>query len=576
MENQRWSRIVPAALVMYTLAYIDRTNIALALPALSAELHMDLAQAGAAAGVFCWGYVALQIPAAYLASRWSARRTIAILLASCSLVSISTGFVHTYREFWTMRLLLGVTEGGLWPATLVLLAHWFPRHERARAHALWMLCLPASLVISSPLSGWILGNWGWRALLVGEGALPLAWLAVWLSSTADHPREARWISADERAYLATTLAREAATLSKPAQGGSWRALVRPRVALMAAVAFLLYAGLYGLMFWLPTALRSVLGRSGPVSNLTIGVANAVPYVAAAIVMLLVSRHSDRRGERRGHVAMVLLCGGGFLVAATALGSARPALGLACLLLAAASPVAALAPLYAIPSETLPPALAGTAMGLVCALGNLGGYYGPALVGQFARSTGRLSPGFTVLGLGLLGGAALAAFLPASGRSLGVLQRTFVFVCSGNTGRSPIAQAICNAEIARRLRVPLELLGEARIQAVSAGLSARPGSPLTPEAAQALSAIGVAGFDHRSRQLTPEMAIEAEGIFCMTEKQRHAAVALFPQAAAKIHCLSSEGDLDDPTGGGPEVFLELARRIQGLVRERLDQLNVAAI
>ncbi len=409
---------------MYMLAYIDRTNIALALPSLSAELHMDPAQAGAAAGIFCWGYVALQIPSAYLASRWSARRSIGILLALCSLVSTSTAFVHSYREFWTMRLLLGVTEGGLWPATLVLLANWFPRNERARANALWMLCIPASLALSSPLSGWILGRWGWRTLLIAEGVLPLAWLAVWLWRTADRPREALWISTAERRYLESTLASEAAPLANPAQDILWRTLGRPQVLLIAAVAFLLYAGLYGFMFWLPTALHSALGPNGSLPGLKLGLVNAVPYLAAAALMLLISRRSDRRGERRGHVAVVMLWGGVCLLAATSFGNMRPALGLVCLLLAAAGPLAALAPLYAIPTETLPPATAGTAMGLVCALGNLGGYYGPAFVGELARSTGRLSPGFDVLGLGLLGGAALAVLLPQRRRSLAVLQADF--------------------------------------------------------------------------------------------------------------------------------------------------------
>jgi molybdate transport system ATP-binding protein len=163
-----------------------------------------------------------------------------------------------------------------------------------------------------------------------------------------------------------------------------------------------------------------------------------------------------------------------------------------------------------------------------------------------------------------------------GPRLGMLQRLFVFVCSGNTSRSPIAQAVCNAEIARRLKVPLRLLGEMGVEAASAGLSAEPGAPMAPQAQHALRALGVPAFEHTSRNLTVEMVEKAEAIFCMTEKQRRAAVERFPQAAAKTHCLCPDGDLDDPKGSGPEVFLELARRIQTLVRQRLNDLGMAEV
>ena len=166
---QRWRHIIPVAFVMYTIAFVDRTNISLALPAMSRDLHMDATQAGNAAGIFFWGYMALQIPGGYLAEHWSAKRFISILLVLWGVAAIVCGLVRNWEEFWMMRLVLGVAEGGVWPATLVLLAHWFPRPERARANAYWMLCLPAAVVISSPVSGWILGRWGWRVMLISEG-----------------------------------------------------------------------------------------------------------------------------------------------------------------------------------------------------------------------------------------------------------------------------------------------------------------------------------------------------------------------------------------------------------------------
>lgn len=154
-----------------------------------------------------------------------------------------------------------------------------------------------------------------------------------------------------------------------------------------------------------------------------------------------------------------------------------------------------------------------------------------------------------------------------------LERVFVFVCSGNTSRSPMAQAICNAEIANRLGVTPESLDRLGIKAVSAGLKARPGESLTAEAEQALAAIGMPGVAHRSGNLTHRLARQAEIIFCMTEEQRQDLIRTFPEAAEKVHCLQPLGNIDDPAGKGPAAFLELAALMQQLVGDRLSGLGI---
>ena len=152
-----------------------------------------------------------------------------------------------------------------------------------------------------------------------------------------------------------------------------------------------------------------------------------------------------------------------------------------------------------------------------------------------------------------------------------LQRLFVFVCRGNTSRSPMAQAICNAEIARRLKVPLEALGVGGVKTVSAGLSAEPGAPMTTGAKRALGQLGVPTFEHRAQNLTTELAAKAETIFCMTKQQQQMAIKRFPWAAAKVCCLQPDADLEEPSGVDPEAFLSLARTIQCLVRQRMSFL-----
>jgi MFS family permease len=399
---------------MYTIAFVDRTNVSLALPAMSRDLHMDPTQAGDAVGVFFWGYMLLQIPGGHLAQRWSAKRFVSILLLLWGASSMGCGLVHTGRQFWLMRLVLGVAEGGVWPATLVLLSHWFPRGERARANAYWMLCLPVSLVVSSPLSGWILGRWNWRVLLISEGALPFLWLVIWWWMIDDHPPQARWISAQERDELVNVLRRESSELEPVRSVTYLRALLHPQVLAMVAIYFLLNCGNYGYLFWLPSALES----AKKMSHLLVGILFSVPFVVTAIGMVLFSRHSDRKRERKGHVACALAWGGLLLLASVLSSRPAPVLSFLLISLVGAGSYGALGPFWAIPTETLPRSVAGSAMGLVNALGNLGGYFGPLVVGYLNQRTGNFLYAFGLLSVGFLAGAGLSFLLrrPAAGRA----------------------------------------------------------------------------------------------------------------------------------------------------------------
>src|SRR5947209_3239435 len=405
MTEQRWLRILSVSFVMYTIAYIDRTNVSMALPAMSAELHMDPRQAGDAVGLFFWGYLLLQMPAAYLAQHWSAKRTVAILLVAWGLCSIATGLVHTLTQFRLMRLVLGLAEGGVWPAVLVLVAHWFPRAERARANAYWMLCLPLSVVISSPLSGWLMARWNWRMLLIVEGALPFLWLLIWLLTIDDHPSTAKWISPQERAYLQTTLLQEAAESKTADRGGYVAALLSPQVLILTVIYFLRNFGSYGSLFWLPTALV----RARKLSDLTLGNVVAIPYILAGILMVVTAKSSDRTGERRAHMSVTFIVSGGSFLAALAV-QQFPLLSFSLLSFAVAAVYAPLGPFWAVPTEILPRKVVATAMGLINAIGNLGGYFGPVVVGYFLKRSGGFVYGFGVLGVALIVSAALCFML----------------------------------------------------------------------------------------------------------------------------------------------------------------------
>jgi MFS family permease len=405
----RWIRIIPVALIMYTIAFIDRTNISLALPRISRDLHLDPQQAGTVAGIFFWGYLALQIPGGHLAKHWSAKKFIAVLLVAWAIFAVGCGLARTYHELLWLRLFLGVAESGVYPATLILLSHWFSRSERARANALWMLCLPGAVIVSSPVSGWILDHWSWRAMLVAEGSLPFLWLAVWLAFIQDHPREAPWLPEAERDPLIETLRQESSELEGSERVPYLRALLRPQVFLLAAVYFCFVSGQMGLLFWLPSA----MGTFRRLSSLSTGILYTVPFIVGAASLLIISRHSDKLHERRFHAAGAMLFGGVCILLAVATIPHSLLLAFAFIALSGVGAYGPMGAFWAIPTETLPPRIVGSAMGFVNAIGNLGAYFAPLIVGYLNKRTGTFLAGFTYLGVITLVAAGFASLLRAA-------------------------------------------------------------------------------------------------------------------------------------------------------------------
>ena len=409
MREQRWLRIIPVALVMYTISYVDRTNISLALdPTISSmmkDLLMDDRMKGEAAGIFFFGYVLLQIPGGYWATRWSSRKIISLFLISWGICAIGCGLARSFRQFEVMRFLLGVAESGVFPATLVLLANWVPRGERARANACWNLCQPLAVAASAPFTGWLLGAYGWQKMLILEAMLPFLWLPLWWFCIGDHPRQAKWISTEERDYLEATLQREASELEPTRPVSLWGRFFERTVWVLIAMYFLQNCAAYGCMTFFTSSLK---GRG--FTGLQYGILFGIPYALTALIMVLNSWHSDSTRERRGHVALVYLLSGVSLVLSVGL-QGHFWLSYALMCLAIPGPFAALGPFWAIPSETLPRGAVGLVIGLVNAFGNLGGFAGPYIAGWLKHEYQSLPVAFNALGVGLILGAGLAFLLP---------------------------------------------------------------------------------------------------------------------------------------------------------------------
>jgi MFS family permease len=407
--RSRWTRILGVAFVMYVLSYIDRTNIAMAIPAMRQDLGLSATAIGFATSTFFWGYIILQIPAGRLAGVWSAKRVIFGLLVLWSAVSLSTALVHTQTELIANRFALGIAEGGVLTCTLVLIRAWFTRAERARANTLFLLSLAVAPLIANPISGLILQYSSWRLMFVVEALPSLGWGLVWLWAVADSPRHVTWLPEAERIALLATLEAESHQ-AKPI-GGHWiRTLLHPAVLLLALYNFLALMAEWGVTFWMPSALKDTGLSIG-----TVGLLAALPYAAGVLMMILMSISSDRHQERKWHMIAATAFSGIFLLSAQ-LAGAHTAFGIILFLtLAIGSFLGRFGPFWTLPTEVLPPAVAGVGIGLINGAGNLGGTVGPYFFGYVRGVTGSFALAMIAGGISLILASLVALPIRAAHR-----------------------------------------------------------------------------------------------------------------------------------------------------------------
>lgn len=404
IPRQRWSHVIPIAFIMYTIAFMDRINVGMALPSMAKDLHFSPTIGGTVFGIFFIGYLVLQIPGGHLAEKWSAKKFILTLLIIWGVFAIITGFVQNVTELLIARFFLGVAEGGVWPATLIFLSHWFPRDERARANNLWMLCLPVAAVVVSPLSGYILHVSNWHWLFILEGLPPWLWAILWAIYIKDVPSQARWISPEERQYIETTVSAERLQRDRPDLGTMRKALTSKEVWLLAVVYFFSVIPGYGIASFLPSLLKK-----GGFSTQTAGFITALPFVIAIIGLVVNGWLSDRSLVRRKFVIIPMLILGVGVVVSAFLESAV-GISLVLLILAGYGLYAYLGPFWALVAQLLPPETAGGGMGLINAIGNLGGFFGPFIVGALDTATGSFLTGFLFLGVSAIAVAILISFV----------------------------------------------------------------------------------------------------------------------------------------------------------------------
>ncbi|HYZ15768.1 MAG TPA: MFS transporter [Candidatus Acidoferrum sp.] len=411
IPNKRWLRLIPIAMVIYIISFMDRTNFGYAISGLGSDLGLDKATLGLITGIFFVGYVFLQIPGGILASRWSAKRFIGIMILLWGLFACLEGLVHNATQLIVVRFLLGVAEGGVWPAMLVLLSHWFPVNERARAYGFWMINLAISSIITQPISGAIVQSTSWRGLFIVEGLLPFVIAApLWWLFVADTPAQAPWLSPVEREYIESSIAEDARHEPPPMTIG--QALAHKRIWGLVLVYFLIQVGFYGLNTWIPTLFKSLTG----LGFAAVGVIAMVPYLVAIAGLSLNGIWADRTKRYAWHVFGAMIVAALGLMISVAVGPSAIVLSIAAVSLAMGGALAYDGPFWAATSRTIPAAVAGGAMGLVNALGNLGGFLGPSLGGYLQDLSGSFSSTAIAYAIALvLAGAVMLIIMPRAAR-----------------------------------------------------------------------------------------------------------------------------------------------------------------
>jgi ACS family tartrate transporter-like MFS transporter len=419
IENRTVSRVmirlVPFLVLCYFVAYLDRVNVGFAALQMNKDLGFSSSAFGFGAGVFFIAYFFFEVPSNLLLEKFGARRWIARIMFTWGILAGAMAFIpdiakytgmSTVHVFYGLRILLGIAEAGFFPGVIFLLTLWFPGIYRARVVGYFMAAIPLSTVIGAPISGSLLNldklmglaGWQWVYLIEAVPALLLS-VAVLLYLT-DKPADATWLESDERDWLVRRLDLERKQREAVRSFSVREALFNPRVLAIALIYFGANATNYGLSFFLPQIVKGF-----GLTNVQTGLVTSLPYIVGVISMVIWGRHSDRKLERKWHVAIALLVAAAGIAASAGLDN--PVLKMLALSIAGFGIFGCLPVIWTLPASFLSGAAAAGGIAAVNSLGNLSGFFGPYAMGWIKDSTGSFGAGLLCLaGAGLVGVAAV--------------------------------------------------------------------------------------------------------------------------------------------------------------------------
>lgn len=398
-------RLLPFLIIVYLVAYIDRSNVGVAKLTMAPDTGLSDAAFGFGAGLFFVGYFFFEVPSNYFITRVGARRWFARIMITWGIVLTLTFLTQGNWSFYIFRFLLGAAEAGLMPGLIYYLSIWFPFRYRGRMIGLLMFGNPIAFIIGTPLSAWIidvshgllgLAGWQWMFILTGMPAILLAFVLLWY--LPDSPKTAKWLTERERSEILAAVAQSDA--GKTEHSNPWGALKDKRVLFLSAFWLAFPVATLGLQLWLPT----IVDKFGASLTAT-GFISAIPYVFVVLALWLWPRHSERTGEVYWHMAVPALIGA---VAFVFVGATHnPFIQMTLITLAAVGLMAGQPILLSLPSKVL--TAASMAIGIACvnSVGNLGGFIGPYGVGAIIDATGSVTSAMYFLAGWLVYAAGMA-------------------------------------------------------------------------------------------------------------------------------------------------------------------------
>lgn len=403
MVKVTW-RLIPFLCLCFLVAFLDRVNIGFAALQMQADLKFSDTVYSAGAGLFFVGYFLFEVPSNIILERVGARLWIARIMIVWGLISSAMMFAGSPLTFYLLRFLLGAAEAGFFPGIILYLTYWYPAAHRSRTVAMFMTAPAFSGVIGGPLSGFLLDHHpaalhGWQWLFLIEGLPSVLLGIVVLFYLPNGPRDARWMNQQEVAWLSRRLDEEWAEREKHHAMTLWGALTHPRVLHLSLTYFLIVIAAYGFDFFMPKILDKAFLSA---SKTQLGWLAAIPPLCSVFVMVYWGRRSDRLEERRWHVAWpVFWAALGLAVASFEI---DPVVALAAMAVAVSGRWSCIPPFWGLPTAFLSGTAAAGGIALINAIGNLGGFVGPFLMGALRDQTGSYAFGLRVLaGCYILGG-----------------------------------------------------------------------------------------------------------------------------------------------------------------------------
>ena len=396
-------RVLPFAILTYFFCYLDRINVGFAALTMNKDIGLDPAIYGMAAGAFFWGYVLFEVPSNIILEKVGARLWIARIMVSWGLVSAATALATGPYSFMAIRFLLGLAEAGLFPGFVLYFTYWFPDAHRARINSGFTLALPIAVASGAPVStallglNGFLGLRGWQVMYIFEAIPTILIGVVTFFYLTDRPSDANWLDADEKAWLEQRIGHEQRRIAAHHGVGILRSFFDPKVLLLSINYIGIVTASLGLLLFLPQIIKQ-LG----VSNMQVGWLTMIPYICGAISMLVCGWISDRIGDRRWSLFVTCVISTvGLVFAGLTIGTVWSMVGI---VIAAIGFYGTKGPFWSMPTMFLTGPAAAAGIAWINSLGNLGGFFGPTIVGWAKQLTGSFAGGLYAL--------ALCAFMSA--------------------------------------------------------------------------------------------------------------------------------------------------------------------